>query len=150
MCVRQLVHLFIEKWKSGIFCSVFKISLPKLVDIFSLTYLTDWWKFNSIFFVCVSVSWFICSLKNGKIGYFAKFSRYIYQIWWTSSTEAISQIGLNKISKVCLWVCQLVHLLTLWIILNISVPCWWNSLKLSTPVLVIILVLMNILWWWWW
>ena len=122
MRVRQLVHLFTKKLKSGKFCSVFNISLPKLLDIFSLTYLTDWPKQNLIFllvcpsvgsfvhwkmemcdilvcfqdnftkigrhlpldpshelaqikfqfFVCVSVSWFICSVKPGKFGYFGK------------------------------------------------------------------------------
>ena len=35
LCVCQLVHLFIEKFNSWIFCSVFKISLRKSVDIFS-------------------------------------------------------------------------------------------------------------------
>ena len=42
-------------------------------------------KMKCKFFACVSVSWFICSLKNGKVGYFASFSRYLYQNWWTSS-----------------------------------------------------------------
>ena len=55
-------------------------------------------------FFCLSV----CKLAhlftekwNMDNGYYGKFSRYIYQIWWTSSNEAISQIDLKKISKVC-------------------------------------------------
>ena len=129
LCVCQLVHLFTETWKIWIFWerklgnfSIFKISLPKLVDIFPWTYLTDWlkqylnflfvcpsvgsfvhWKmemcdilvsFQDIFtkigrhlpfdpshelvqikfqiFVCVSVSWFICSLKHWKVWFFGK------------------------------------------------------------------------------
>ena len=39
------------------------------------------------FFVCVLVSWFICSLK---VGYFAEFSRYFYQNWWKYSHWPIS------------------------------------------------------------
>ena len=42
LCVRQLVHLFVEKCKSGIICSVFKIFLPNLVHMLPWTYLTDW------------------------------------------------------------------------------------------------------------
>ena len=40
--------------------AVFKISFPKLVDIFPLTYLTDWLKRNVIFLlVCLSVGAFV-------------------------------------------------------------------------------------------
>ena len=117
-----------ESWKKF---SIFKISLPKLVDIFPWTYLTDWlkqnfnflfvcpsvgsfvhWKmemcdilvsFQDIFtkigrhlpldqshelvqikfqiFVCVSVSWFICSLKHWKVGYFGKESWKIFSVF---------------------------------------------------------------------
>ena len=45
---------------------------------------------------CVSVSWFICSLKNGEVGHLAQFSRHLYQNWWTSSHSHLSQIGWNK------------------------------------------------------
>ena len=76
------------------------------------------------------------SLKIGKVGYFVKFSKHLYQNWWTSSHEPVSKIGHKKISKICLWVCQLVHWFTLWININISVPCWSNWLELSTFVLV--------------
>ena len=145
MCVCQLVHFFTIKWKSGIFCSVSKIFLQNLVDIFPWNYLTDWLKIK-IFGLCV------CQLinlfnENGKNGYFAQFSRYIYQLWLTSSSGAIHILAKIKFHK---FVCQLLHLLTLWIILKITVSCWWNSVKLSMPISVTILVLMIILWWRWW
>ena len=129
-----------ESWKKF---SIFNISLPKLVDIFPWTYLTDWLKqnFNFLFvcpsvgsfvhwkmelcdilvsyqdiftkigrhlpldpshelvqikfkiFVCVSVSWFICSLKNEKVKYFAQFWGYICQNLSIYSPGPISQIG---------------------------------------------------------
>ena len=41
-------------------------------------------KFQSC--VCVSARWYIYSLKNGKVKYFTKFSRYLCQNWWTSSS----------------------------------------------------------------
>ena len=47
---------------------------------------------------------------NGKNGYFAQFSRYIYQLWLTSSTGAIHILAKIKFHK---FVCQLLHLLTL-------------------------------------
>ena len=64
------------------------------------------------FFICVSVSWFICSLKNGKIGYFTQFSMYLYQTWWKSYPGPISQINLNEIFIIGLCVCQLVNFFT--------------------------------------
>ena len=106
-----------------------------------------WNKFK--FFVCVFVSWLNFTLKIGKVGYFVQFSKYLYQNWWTSSHEPVSRIGQNKNSKICLWICQLVHWFTLSIIIKISVPSWLSWLKLSTFVIVIILVLMVINEWWW-
>ena len=64
------------------------------------------------FLVCVSVSWFICSLKNGKIGYFTQFSMYLYQTWLKSYPGPISQINLNDIFIFGLCVCQLVTFFT--------------------------------------
>ena len=33
------------------------------------------------FYVCVSISWLIFSLKIGEVGYFVQFSKYIHQNW---------------------------------------------------------------------
>ena len=43
----------------------------KLVDAFLLTHHMSGLKLD-IKFVCVFVSWFICSLKHGKVGYLGK------------------------------------------------------------------------------
>ena len=93
------------------------------------------------YFACVSGSWFICSLKNGKIGYFANFSRlftkfvdiftWSYLIDWPKQNFKKILVGLSLGSFVD-------------IMNNISVPFWCNSLKLSTSASVTILVLLNI------
>ena len=101
MCVSHLVHLSIEKWDN----------LLSFEDIFTeicgqlpldLSHRLARIKFE--FFVCVSVSWFISSLKNRKIGYFAQFSMFFfYQTWWKSSPWPISQIIKNEILYLVCW-----------------------------------------------
>ena len=55
------------------------------------------------FVVCVSVTWFICSLKSEKVGYFAQFCRYFSKLGGHLPLE---------IEIFCLCVRQLVHLFT--------------------------------------
>ena len=75
--------------------------LRKLLSIFLLNYRTHWLKLN-YFFVCMSVSWVICSKKIFKFWCFNKFSRYINQNSWRSPCELISKIGWNEFQfRVC-------------------------------------------------
>ena len=92
MIVGSFVHWKIEKWDN----------LLSFEDIFTeidgqlsldLSHRLARMKFE--FFVCVSVSWFISSLKNWEIVYFAKVWMFFYQTWWKSSPWPISQINPN-------------------------------------------------------
>ena len=106
-------------------------------DIFPLTYFT-----NVIFFACVSISWFIYSLKNGKVGYFAQFSRYLFQKF----ADIFSQISWNKIEVFCRpfsqnvfftcvsvsWFIQIAHFFT-WLSCRLLVFFSLSSSLVKTP-----------------
>ena len=98
MCpsVGSFVHWKVKKWDILLsFVDIFTKICGHLLTDLSHTLA----KIKLNFFVCVSVSWFIFSLKNWKVGYFVQFSKYLYQNWWTSSHEPVSKIGHNKTFK---------------------------------------------------
>ena len=110
MCVCQLVHFFPENWKSWIFCSVFKISLPKFLNIFSWACLKDWTQQNLI-----NLS---LSLSVGSLVYFMYNYKYLSSLliefiktfyicpshsfsadggWWMMMKVTVRVIGLGTI-----------------------------------------------------
>ena len=77
-------HWNIEKWdilgKKVRKVSKFSSYLYQICWTSSQTYVTGWLNQNKIF-LCVSVSWFICSVKDENEWYFGQFSIYLYQNW---------------------------------------------------------------------
>ena len=61
------------------------------------------------FLVCVFISWFICSFKSGKVGYFTQLSIYLNHNWWTPWSRPVSKVGKREL-KFLVSVHQLVHL----------------------------------------
>ena len=85
-----------EKWDIVISFQdiLIKIGGSILTDLSQRLAQTKFW-----FLVCVSVCWFICSLKwknwdilSNKVGKVTHFSKYPPQIRWTSTTGPISKI----------------------------------------------------------
>ena len=110
LCVCQLVQFFTENWKSWIFCSIFKISLPKLANIFSWACLRDWPQQN--------LKNLAVSLSVGSLVYFMDNFKYFSSLlikfiktfnicpshyfsadgdWWMMMKVTVRVIGLGTI-----------------------------------------------------
>ena len=83
LCVCQLFHLFIDKWKIGYFAKCFNLTLTKFWEIFPWAYLTDQLQSNFYTFlsVCLSFSSFV-HWKTKKLDLLLSFQDILTNFCW--------------------------------------------------------------------